>query len=81
MLEHKSAVLAEHSATVRTDPDQIERSVAWPGVDKAQAFVDAGVSLFTVGTSGPKYKLVGVGPVSTGVPSPLQLRAASGDCF
>ncbi|MFH5208794.1 LLM class F420-dependent oxidoreductase [Antrihabitans sp. NCIMB 15449] len=60
VLEHKSAVLAEHCATVGTDPDQIERSVAWPGADKAQAFVDAGVSLFTVGTSGPKYNLDGV---------------------
>jgi probable F420-dependent oxidoreductase len=60
VLEHKSAVLAEHCATVGTDPAQIERSVAWPGADKAQAFVDRGVSLFTVGTSGPKYKLDGV---------------------
>ncbi len=59
-LAHKSAVLAEHCAAVGTDPNQIERSVAWPGAGKAQAFVDAGASLFTVGVGGPKYDLTKV---------------------
>jgi len=31
--------------------------VPWPGADKAQSFVDAGVRLFTVGTGGPDYDL------------------------
>jgi probable F420-dependent oxidoreductase len=57
VLVHKSEVLAEHCAAVGRDPRRIERSVSWPGPDGAQAFVDEGVSLFTVGTSGPKYDL------------------------
>ncbi|CRK53752.1 conserved hypothetical protein [Rhodococcus sp. RD6.2] len=56
-LAHKSDVLAGHCADVGRDPHRIERSVAWPGTDSAQAFVDAGVTLFTVGTSGPAYDL------------------------
>ena len=60
VLAHKSAVLAEHCATIGRDPASIARSVSWPGPDKAQAFVDAGVSLFTVGSGGPDYDLTTV---------------------
>ncbi|WP_378735001.1 LLM class F420-dependent oxidoreductase [Nocardia brasiliensis] len=56
-LAHKNKVLADHCAAVGTDQSQIERSVPWPGIEKAPAFVDAGVSLFTVGVSGPGYDL------------------------
>ncbi|TSD99302.1 LLM class F420-dependent oxidoreductase [Skermania sp. ID1734] len=56
-LAHKSDVLAEHCAAVGRDPNRIERSVPWPGAAKAQTFVDAGVSLFTVGISGPDYPM------------------------
>lgn len=56
-LAHKNKVLADHCAAVGTDLSQIERSVPWPGIEKAPAFVDAGVSLFTVGVSGPGYDL------------------------
>lgn len=51
----KSAILAEHCAAVGTDPGSIERSTSWPGAADAQAFVDVGVSLFTIGTPGPDY--------------------------
>ncbi|MBJ8347660.1 LLM class F420-dependent oxidoreductase [Antrihabitans sp. YC2-6] len=57
VLAHKSAVLADHCAEVGRDPALIQRSVSWPGVEQAQQYVDAGVSLFTVGTGGPEYKL------------------------
>ncbi|MGW0043270.1 LLM class F420-dependent oxidoreductase [Rhodococcus sp. NPDC003348] len=56
-LDHKSRVLADHCTDVGRDPHHIERSVAWPGTEKAQAFVDAGVTLFTVGAGGPAYDL------------------------
>lgn len=56
-LAHKNAVLAEHAAAVGTDESRIERSLAWPGVEKAPAYRAAGVSLFTVGVSGPDYDL------------------------
>ncbi|WP_107653360.1 LLM class F420-dependent oxidoreductase [Nocardia suismassiliense] len=56
-LAHKNKVLADHCAAVGTDQSKIERSVQWPGAEEAQAFVDAGVSLFTIGVSGPKYDL------------------------
>ena len=36
---------------------EIERSVPWPGVDQAAAYADAGVTMFTVGVSGPDYDL------------------------
>lgn len=55
--KRKSAILAEHCAAVGTDPAGVERSTSWPGADKAQAFVDAGVTLFTIGTPGPSYDL------------------------
>ena len=51
------SVLAEHGETVGRDVSQIERSVAWPGADTAQDFVDAGATLFTVGVNGPDYDL------------------------
>jgi len=56
-LTRKSGILAEHGDTVGRDVSSIARSVAWPGADKAQGFVDAGATLFTVGTSGPDYDL------------------------
>lgn len=61
---HKSAVLADHCAAVGRDPETIERSagVQFDGdVDKllrdADAIRDEGVSLLTVGTTGPDYDL------------------------
>lgn len=56
-LQHKSRVLAEHCAEVGREPGRIERSVPWPGPDIAQDFLDAGVTLFTVGVGGPDYDL------------------------
>ncbi|GAA5045805.1 LLM class F420-dependent oxidoreductase [Nocardia callitridis] len=57
VLAHKNKVLAEHCAAVGTDQARIERSVQWAGTEKAQALVDAGVTTFTVGVSGPDYDL------------------------
>jgi len=54
-LTRKSAILAEHCAAVGTDPASIEHSTSWPGAEAAQSFVDAGVTLFTIGTPGPDY--------------------------
>lgn len=54
---YKSGVLAEHCAAAGTNPTRIERSLSWPGTDKADAYADAGVSLFTLETSGPDYPL------------------------
>ncbi|RJO76865.1 LLM class F420-dependent oxidoreductase [Nocardia panacis] len=56
-LAHKNKVLAEHCADVGTDERDIERSSQWPGLEKAREYLDAGVTLFTVGTSGPDYDL------------------------
>ncbi|WP_338887851.1 LLM class F420-dependent oxidoreductase [Rhodococcus sovatensis] len=56
-LKRKSGILAEHGESVGRDVSGITRSVSWPGADKAQGFVDAGVALFTVGTGGPEYDL------------------------
>ncbi|ROR72231.1 LLM class F420-dependent oxidoreductase [Bogoriella caseilytica] len=56
-LQHKSEVLARHCAEVGRDPGEIARSTSWPGAEHAQGFVDAGFTLFTVGTSGPDYDL------------------------
>lgn len=67
----KNAVLAEHGEAVGRDTSQIERSTNWPGSgstviaavepDKApqaaDAFLEAGATLFTVGVSGPDYDL------------------------
>ncbi|UGT70624.1 LLM class F420-dependent oxidoreductase [Nocardia gipuzkoensis] len=57
VLAHKNKVLAEHCAAVGTDQARIERSVQWPGLAKAPAFVEAGVTTFTLGVSGPDYDL------------------------
>ncbi|BCK59233.1 LLM class F420-dependent oxidoreductase [Nocardia wallacei] len=57
VLERKSKILADHCAAVGTDPESIERSVDWPGADKAPALVAAGATTFTVGTGGPDYDL------------------------
>ncbi|MGU3436261.1 LLM class F420-dependent oxidoreductase [Actinomycetes bacterium M1A6_2h] len=56
-LKRKSGILAEHGETVGRDVSVIQRSVAWPGAEKAQDFVDAGATLFTVGVNGPDYDL------------------------
>lgn len=56
-LRRKSTLLAEYCTAAGTDPRTIERSVTWPGPAGAQAFVDAGVTLFTIGSSGPDYPL------------------------
>lgn len=55
--KYKSGVLAEHCAAVGTDPARIERSLSWPGTAEADVYADAGVSFFTVDTSGPDYPL------------------------
>jgi probable F420-dependent oxidoreductase len=57
VLEHKSKILAEHCAEAGTDPARIERSVQFPGPDRAPALLAAGVTLFTVGIGGPDYDL------------------------
>jgi probable F420-dependent oxidoreductase len=54
-LSHKAGVLAEHCAAVGTDPARIERSTSWRGVEEAGQFVDAGITMFTVGVGGPDY--------------------------
>jgi probable F420-dependent oxidoreductase len=59
VLRRKSAVLAEHCRAVGRDPAQIERSVGvqGPPEDAAEALVEAGATLFTIGISGPDYDL------------------------
>ncbi|MCX0270453.1 LLM class F420-dependent oxidoreductase [Nocardia zapadnayensis] len=54
---HKSQVLEEHCARVGTETGRIERSVAWPGAEKAPDYLKAGATLFTVGITGPDYDL------------------------
>ncbi|WP_433728990.1 LLM class F420-dependent oxidoreductase [Nocardia sp. CA-129566] len=56
-ITHKNKVLADHCTAVGTDQAKIERSVQWPGTERAATFVQAGVTLFTVGVSGPKFDL------------------------
>jgi probable F420-dependent oxidoreductase len=60
VLRRKSAILAEHCAAVGRDASQIERSVEVgriaPGED-ADALVEAGATLFTLGVGGPDYDL------------------------
>jgi probable F420-dependent oxidoreductase len=55
----KAAILAEHCAAVGRDPGQIERSTAVPrgGAADAKVLLDLGVTLFTIGVSGPNYDL------------------------
>ncbi|MEV3959559.1 LLM class F420-dependent oxidoreductase [Nocardia sp. NPDC050193] len=57
---HKSQVLDEHCVRVGTETDRIERSVAWPGTEKASDYLKAGATLFTVGITGPDYELTQV---------------------
>jgi probable F420-dependent oxidoreductase len=58
----KAAILAEHCAAVGRDPTEIERSTALPrgGAASAEALLKLGVSLFTIGISGPDYDLSAV---------------------
>ena len=55
----KSGILDGHCADIGRDPSEIERStgVQAPPEQVAQALVDAGVTLFTVGIGGPDYDL------------------------
>jgi alkanesulfonate monooxygenase SsuD/methylene tetrahydromethanopterin reductase-like flavin-dependent oxidoreductase (luciferase family) len=60
VLIHKSGVLERHCADIGRDPTEIERSVGTPSGDPAevaQPLLDAGVTLFTVGLSGPDHDL------------------------
>ncbi|MDM7853892.1 LLM class F420-dependent oxidoreductase [Cellulomonas alba] len=64
-LTRKSAILDEHGAAVGRDTASlVERSVAVsrPPSEVGEALVDAGVTLFTVGLSGPDYDLSTVAP-------------------
>lgn len=59
-MSRKSAILDEHGAAVGRDTARlIERSVgvSQPPAEVADALVAAGVTLFTVGSSGPDYDL------------------------
>ncbi|MFJ9390418.1 LLM class F420-dependent oxidoreductase [Nocardioides sp. NPDC101246] len=56
-LERKRGILAEHCADVGRDVSEIEISVEVRDLESAQAFADAGASLFTVGVNGPDYDL------------------------
>lgn len=55
----KAGILAEHCATVGRDPSEIEHSTGAPGQGPTagDALVQAGVTLFTIGVSGPDYDL------------------------
>lgn len=66
----KSDVLAEHCAAVGRDPAGIERSAALGGdqgmrnvdalLTEAEGLTNVGVSLLTIGCTGPEYDLTGV---------------------
>lgn len=58
-IRHKSAVLDGHCSDVGRDPAEIERStgVRRPPEDVAESLLAAGVTLFTIGSSGPDYDL------------------------
>ena len=58
-LKRKTAILHEHCAAVGRDASEIELSVGARGKpeESAQEFLDAGATLFTVGTGGPDYDL------------------------
>jgi alkanesulfonate monooxygenase SsuD/methylene tetrahydromethanopterin reductase-like flavin-dependent oxidoreductase (luciferase family) len=58
-MRHKTNVLARHCGDVGRDPSEIEKSVGVRGTpaELGPALVDAGVSIFTVGISGPDYRL------------------------
>ncbi|EOM76853.1 LLM class F420-dependent oxidoreductase [Rhodococcus rhodnii] len=55
--ERKKGILADRCRDAGRDPSAIAHSTSWPGADGAQALVDQGVTLFTVGTGGPEYDL------------------------
>jgi len=59
VMRRKSAILAEHCAAIGRDPDEIEHSTSAPGAGTSAAdeLVAAGVTLFTIGVSGPDYDL------------------------
>ncbi|MFP5333581.1 MAG: LLM class F420-dependent oxidoreductase [Acidimicrobiia bacterium] len=58
-LAHKNRVLDEWCAKEGTDPQAIERSagVNPKRLDGAQEYLDAGITQFTIGLSGPDYDL------------------------
>jgi probable F420-dependent oxidoreductase len=58
-IAHKSRILDQHCADVGRHPADIERStgVQQPPERAADALVEAGVTLFTVGIGGPDYDL------------------------
>jgi probable F420-dependent oxidoreductase len=58
-LRRKSQILDEHGTAVGRDTAVVERSVgvSRPPDDVAAGLLDAGVTLFTVGASGPDYDL------------------------
>lgn len=58
-ISHKNRVLDEWCAVEGTDPAGIERSAEMKPerIDKADAMVEAGVSLMTFGVNGPDYDL------------------------
>ena len=59
VLRRKSGILAEHCAAVGRDAATIERSVGveGPPAEQADALVQAGATLFTIGIGGPDYDL------------------------
>lgn len=58
-LRHKSEVLARHCAGVSRDPNEIQKSVGVRGEpsELGPPLIEAGVSIFTIGVSGPDYRL------------------------
>jgi probable F420-dependent oxidoreductase len=56
----KSAVLAEHCASVGRDPAGIVRAVSWSGPELTEQLVAAGASLVVADTSAPDYDLTGL---------------------
>jgi alkanesulfonate monooxygenase SsuD/methylene tetrahydromethanopterin reductase-like flavin-dependent oxidoreductase (luciferase family) len=62
----KAAVLAGHCAAIGRDPAEIERSTALPrgraddAASTADTLIELGVTLFTIGLSGPDYDLSSV---------------------
>ena len=58
--KRKQEILAGHCTDVGRDPAEIERSVGTPDGEPAEvgpALLEAGASLFTIGTGGPDYDL------------------------
>ncbi|NLE82539.1 MAG: LLM class F420-dependent oxidoreductase [Rhodococcus sp.] len=53
----KAGILADRCADKGRNPADIAHSLSWPGIEDASKFVDAGVTLFTVGVGGPEYDL------------------------